>query len=188
MTPLPTGPMASTIRFCEAISEWTGRIIAWLTLLMVLVTFTVVVLRYGFNLGWIALQESVTYLHAMVFLLGAAYTLKHDGHVRVDIFYQEMGPRGKAWVNLLGTLFLLLPVCLFILYQSWGYVAESWRVHETSPDAGGIPFVYLLKTNILLLCLFMPIQGLALALRSVLVLQGRPLPQEVETEHASQEL
>lgn len=188
MTHSQTGPLAGAVRFCEAISEWTGRLIAWLALLMVLVTFVVVVLRYGFNLGWIAMQESVTYLHAMVFMIGAAYTLKHDGHVRVDIFYREMSPRAKAWVNLLGTLFLLLPVCIFIFYQSWSYVAESWRLHESSPDAGGLPFVYLLKTNIILLCLLMPIQGLALALRSVLVLQGRPLPEEAETEPASQEI
>ena len=94
----------------SSINESVGRAISWLTLCMVLVTFLVVVLRYAFNLGWIAMQESVTYMHALVFLLGAAYTLKHDGHVRVDIFYRRLGERGRAWVDLLGALLLLWPV------------------------------------------------------------------------------
>ena len=106
----------------DRFAEKTGRIIAWLTLAMVLTTVSIVVLRYLFNSGSIALQESVTYLHATVFMLGAAYTLKHDAHVRVDIVYQKLTPRARAWVDLLGTLLLLLPVCLFMLYSSMGYV------------------------------------------------------------------
>lgn len=160
------------------INEWTGRAVAWLTALMVLITFTVVVLRYGFNLGSIAMQESVIYLHTLNFMLGAAYTLKHDAHVRVDIFYQKMGPRGQAWVDLLGTLLLLLPVCGFIFWSSWDYVADAWTVHEASGEAGGLPFVYLLKSILLLMPSLLIVQGMVIILTSVLILQGKPRPDE----------
>jgi TRAP-type mannitol/chloroaromatic compound transport system permease small subunit len=156
----------------DQLSEWTGRSIAWLTLGMVIVTFTVVVLRYLFNIGWIAMQESVTYMHALVFMLGAAYTLRHDGHVRVDIFYQKFGPRGRAWVDLFGTLLLLMPVTLFITWISWEYVASSWALQEGSRETGGLPGVYLLKTAIPLMAVLMVLQGTSLALRSLLVLLG----------------
>ncbi|NIR25762.1 MAG: TRAP transporter small permease subunit, partial [Gammaproteobacteria bacterium] len=115
---------------------------------MVLVTFAVVLLRYLFNTGWIAMQESITYMHALVFMLGAAYTLRHDGHVRVDIFYQKFSPRTRAWVDLLGTLLLLLPVTLFIAWVSWEYVSTAWALKEGSRETGGLPGVYLLKTAI----------------------------------------
>lgn len=156
----------------EQLSETSGRTIAWLTGLMVIITFVVVVLRYGFDLGWIGLQESITYLHATVFMLGAAYTLRHEGHVRVDIFYQRLGPRGQALVDLLGTLLLLFPVCLFILFVSWDYVMVSWERLETSPEPGGLPFVYLLKTLLLLMPLLLMLQGLARLLQSVQILRG----------------
>lgn len=147
----------------DSINEWTGRTVAWLTLAMVIVTFTVVLLRYLFNIGWIAMQESITYMHALVFMLGAAYTLKHEGHVRVDIFYSKFSARARAWVDLLGTLFLLLPVCLFILWISWDYVASSWRVLEGSREAGGLPMVFLLKSIIPLMAGLMILQGISLA-------------------------
>jgi TRAP-type mannitol/chloroaromatic compound transport system permease small subunit len=136
---------------------WIGRTISWLSLAMVLVTFLVVVLRYAFDAGSIAMQESVTYMHAVLFMLGAAYTLQLNGHVRVDIFYQRFSRRGRAWVDLLGTLVLLIPVCLFILTSSWHYVAESWSIHEGSREAGGLPYVYWLKT----LMVMMPVLLLA---------------------------
>lgn len=160
------------------INEWTGRAVAWLTLLMVIVTFTVVILRYGFNLGSIAMQESIIYLHALNFMLGSAFTLKHDAHVRVDIFYQKMGQRGQAWVDLLGTLVLLLPVCGFIFWSSWDYVADAWAVREASGEAGGLPFVYLLKSILLLMPALLSIQGLVIIMTSVLILQGKPIPGE----------
>ena len=145
----------------EKISVWTGQTISWLTLLMVFLTFAIVVLRYGFNLGWIAMQESVIAMYALVFLLGIPYTLKHDGHVRVDIFYSQMSERSKAWVNLLGTLFLLLPVSLFIAWVSWDYVAASWALKEESGEAGGLPGVYLLKSSILMMTALLLIQGIS---------------------------
>lgn len=157
----------------EQLAEYTGRVIAWATLLMVLITFLVVVLRYAFDLGWIALQESVTYLHATVFMLGAAYTLKHQGHVRVDIFYQKMSARGRAWVDLLGTLLLLFPVCVFISWIGWEYVSNSWRVLEGSREAGGLPGVFLLKSLILLLPLTLGLQGMASLLRNIMLLRDQ---------------
>jgi len=160
------------IRILESLAEFTGRIIAWGTLLMVLVTFTVVVLRYALDTGWIAMQESITYLHSLVFMLGAAYTLRHQGHVRVDIFYQKFSRRGQAWVNLLGTLLLLFPLMSFILWISWEYVVESWKVLEGSREAGGLPGVYLLKTLLLIMPVAMMLQGLALALRSLQIIRG----------------
>jgi TRAP-type mannitol/chloroaromatic compound transport system permease small subunit len=156
----------------DLVNGWVGRAIAWLALAMVLVTFLVVVLRYGFDSGSIALQESVTYMHATLFMLGAAYTLQRDGHVRVDIFYRRFSRRGRAWVDLLGTLGLLIPVALFILASSWGYVAESWAVHEGSREAGGLPYVYLLKTLMVVMPLLLLLQGVIWVLRNGLFLAG----------------
>ncbi len=178
----PKGRLLRLAGWLDLANAWVGRVIAWLALSMVLVTFLVVVLRYGFDLGSIALQESVTYMHAMLFMLGAAYTLQRDGHVRVDIFYQGFSRRGRAWVNLLGTLMLLVPVCLFILASSWGYVAESWAVHEGSREAGGLPYVYWLKTLMLLMPLLLLLQGIVWVLRNGLLLAGveAALPGDAE--------
>jgi len=164
--------LLSLVEVLEAIGIWTGRIVSWLSLFMVLTTFLVVVLRYAFDLGWIAMQESVTYMHATLFMLGASYTLQRNGHVRVDIFYQKLSRRGRAWVDLLGTLLLLVPVCVFILWAGWGYVSESWAVMEGSREAGGIPAVYLLKTLILAMPVLVLLQGLAWILRNGLFLAG----------------
>lgn len=164
--------MQGLINKLEQTSELSGRLISWLTLFIVLVTFTVVVLRYVFDFGSIALQESITYLHAFVFMLGAAYTLKHEGHVRVDVFYRKMSTVKKAWVDLLGTLFLLYPVCLFIFIVSWDYVATSWSMFEQSREAGGLAYVYILKTALLLMPLLLILQGTALALKSLIIIKN----------------
>ena len=165
------------------LSEWSGQLIAWLTLAMVIVTFAIVVLRYGFETGWIAMQESVTYMHALVFLIGIAYTLKHDGHVRVDIFYNKMSERGKAWVNLSGTLLLLFPVTIFIAWISWDYVFASWQFKEQSGEAGGLPWVYLLKSSILLMTLLLLIQGISQFLLNLLYLLH---PQSTSGQEATE--
>lgn len=118
---------------------------------MVLLTFTIVVLRYGFSLGWIWLQESLTYLHVLVFSVVAAWTLQMDGHVRVDIFYAGMSDKHRALVNLLGSLLFLVPFCIFILIIAWPYVANSWKLLESSREAGGLPLVFLLKSLIMVM-------------------------------------
>ncbi len=158
--------------FLDRVNGWIGRGISWLSLAMVLVTFVVVVLRYAFDAGSIALQESVTYLHSVLFMVGVAYTLHLNGHVRVDIFYQRFSRRGRAWVDLLGTLVLLIPVCLFILTSSWHYVTESWSIHEASREAGGIPGVYLLKTLLVIMPVLLMAQGVVWVLRNGLFLLG----------------
>jgi len=151
-----------------------GRSIAWLTVFMVVTQFTVVVLRYLFNVGWIAMQESILFMHAFVFLIGAAYTLRHDAHVRVDIFYHRMSARGKAWVDLLGSLLLLLPVCVFIFYMSWDYVTQSWTLMEGSREAGGLPGVFLLKTSMLIMPVLLGLQGIAMILKNLVIISGGP--------------
>ncbi len=155
----------------DALNEWLGQAVSWLSLLMVLVTFLVVVLRYAFDLGWIAMQESITYMHAALFLVGVAYTLKHKGHVRVDVFFGRFSARAKAWVDLLGSLLLLLPVCLFIFSVSWDYVAQSWSLYEGSREAGGLDGVYLLKSLILVMAALLVLQGLSIMIRCGQVLR-----------------
>jgi len=162
----------------DRFAEITGRVIAWLTLAMVLITVAVVVLRKLFETGSIALQESITYLHAAVFMLGSAYTLKHDGHVRVDIFYQKFSPRTRAWVDLLGTLLLLFPVCLYILFSSLQYVGASWAMLEGSREAGGLDGVFLLKTAIPVMAVLLLLQGCSIVLHKCLLLTGHPVPAE----------
>ena len=141
----------------EAFIDWSGRTVSWLSLLLVLVTFIIVILRYIFDSGSIALQESTSYLHATVFLVGMAYTMQQDAHVRVDIFYSRCAKQTKAWIDLFGALFLLLPFMLFVTWISWSYIVDSWSVLEGSREAGGLPGVFLLKSLILvmtfLLCL-----------------------------------
>lgn len=151
----------------ERLNDWIGRAVAWLTFGMVLTTFAVVLLRYLFNSGSIAVQESITYMHALVFMLGAAYTLQQDGHVRVDILYRRASLRQRAIIDLAGTLFLLLPVCGFILFISWEYVAASWSLLEGSREAGGLPGVFLLKSAIPLMALLLVLQGLANLVRDL---------------------
>lgn len=155
------------------ICYWTGRIAAWGTLAMVVVMFAVVVLRYLFGMGSIALQESVLYFHSVVFLLGAAWTLADDQHVRVDVFYRGFSTSRRAWVDLAGTLLFLFPVAVMLLATSRGYVADSWAVREASREAGGLAYVYLLKTLIPVAALLLLLQGIAIVLRCIDVIRSR---------------
>ena len=153
----------------ERISESIGRATSWLTLLMVLTTFAVVVLRYVFDAGIIWLQETITWMHACIFMMGAAYTLQQEEHVRVDIFYRNMSERRRAIVNICGLLFFLWPMCAFIVAEAFDYVSMSWSLRESSREAGGLPYplVPLLKSLILLMPLTVALQGVAIFLRAV---------------------
>ena len=153
----------------DRISIVTGRAAAWLTLIMVLVTFVVVVMRYVFDAGAVWLQESVVWMHAVVFMVGAAYTLQQEEHVRVDIFYRNMSERRRALVDLLGVLLFLLPVCVFLAIKAWDFVAVSWALRESSREPGGLPypFVPLLKSVLLLMPLALGLQGLSMLLRAI---------------------
>lgn len=161
-----------TLSLLDNITEWTGRLVSWLTLFMVLTVILVLILRNWFDLSAIALQESVTYMHAAVFMLGAAFALKHNDHVRVDVFYQNFSPRKKAIVNMLGFLLLLLPVCLFIFIYCKDYVLFSWALMEDSNQPGGIPFMYLLKSLLLAMPIALIVQGLADFLKCLAYLCG----------------
>lgn len=145
----------------------TGRAVAWLTLAMTLLTFLVVLLRYGFNEGWIWMQEGITYLHATVFMVAAAWALQSDEHVRVDIFYRQASPRYRSWVDLAGTVLFLLPFCLFLLTVGWDYVAFSWAAKETSSEPGGLPLVWLLKSLVLVMPALLLLQAVVTATRCI---------------------
>lgn len=154
----------------DAFSRTLGNAVAWLTLVMVLVTCVIVVLRYAFAFGAIWLQESLTWMHAIVFMLGASYTLQRDEHVRVDVFYRRLTPKWRGWVDALGVLLFLFPLCGYIMYESWDYVVASWSIGEVSVNAGGLPypFVPLLKTVLLIMPAVVALQGLSLLLAAAL--------------------
>ena len=159
----------------DRISSMLGKASAWLTLIMVLVTFVVVVMRYAFDAGLIWLQESVVWMHAFVFMVGAAYTLQQEQHVRVDIFYREMGARGRAWVDLAGVIVFLLPLCLFLAWKALDYVAVSWKLQEASRESGGLPYplIPLLKSILIVMPMTVGLQGIALLLQCVRTLRDR---------------
>lgn len=152
--------MKTLIQMLDGLSELTGRVISWATFFLLLATLSVVVLRYMFNVGATSLQDSAVYLHGAVFTFAAGYALKHDEHVRVDVFYQKFSPRTRHLVDFWGTLLFLFPVSAFIGWESWEYVKSSWDIREASPEAGGLPYVYLQKTLLLVLVASLVIQGL----------------------------
>ena len=145
----------------QTFTQFIGRMCRWFSLAMVIVTCSVVILRYLFDYSSIAMQEVVMYLHASLFMFGAAYTWQQNGHVRVDVLYHKWPASIQQRIDLLGTLFLLLPTCLFLMYISWDYVMLAWQYGEKSHEAGGLPFVYLLKTLIVILPALLIIQALS---------------------------
>lgn len=158
----------------DKISALLGKASAWLTLFMVLVTFVVVVLRYVFDAGLIWLQESVVWMHGFVFMVGAAYTLQQEEHVRVDIFYREMSPKRRAWVDLIGVAVFLLPLCALLGWKAFDYVAVSWQLQEASRESGGLPYplVPLLKSILVVMPITVSLQGIALFSRCVRTLRS----------------
>ena len=159
----------------DRLSAQLGKASAWLTLLMVLVTVVVVIMRYVFDAGLIWLQESVVWMHAFVFMVGAAYTLQQEEHVRVDIFYRRMSPERRAWVDLIGVVVFLSPLCLFLGFKAWDFVAVSWKLKEASRESGGLPYplIPMLKSILLVMPLTLGLQGIALLLRSVTTIRTR---------------
>ncbi|MFQ5570065.1 MAG: TRAP transporter small permease subunit [Rhodothermales bacterium] len=172
----------------DRFNEWIGRVIFWLTLAMVLVGSYNAIVRYldrftGFSLSSNTYLELQWYMFSLVFLLGAAYTLKHNAHVRVDVFYSRLSPRGKAWINVFGTALLLLPFCVLMVWMSWSSVSESWAVREVSSDPGGLPR-YPIKTVIPIAFVLLILQGVALLIRQVAILLGR----QPDADEPSQEM
>lgn len=165
--------IARAIRAIDWLNERVGRGVAWLAILMVFNTFVVAVLRYGFSLGWVWLQELYVWMHGVIIMVAAGYTLLHDGHVRIDIIYRAASARTKAWINLLGSVVFLLPTLAVVWWAAYPYVMLSWSRLETSREAGGMPGLFLWKTSMLAFVVLLGLQGLALAMRSVMVLLGK---------------
>jgi TRAP-type mannitol/chloroaromatic compound transport system permease small subunit len=172
--PRPAATALSSIAdWIDAVSRAIGDAARWFALGLVLVTALVVVQRYVFGISVTKLQESVIYLHALLFLLSAAATLLADGHVRVDVIYARLSDRAKAWTDLLGVYLALIPMCWLIVWASSGYVGAAWRIMERSRESDGLPFVFLLKTAIPIFAIFLIVQGLSMAIRAALTLSGQ---------------
>ena len=193
-----SGFLATLVKLIDGLNDHIGRGVAWLMLGMVLMTFFVVVLRYAIlanmdpwleaewfanSLGgpliwlrenYVKLQESYVWMHGITFMVGAGYTLLHDGHVRVDIFYRGASPKFQAKVNLIGCLVLLLPVLCVIGYYAYPYVADSWAKQEASREAGGLPGLFLLKSMLLVFVALTTLQAISMMARSILVLTNHP--------------
>ncbi len=163
--------MNRIIQLVDSANDWLARLLGWALIAMVLTTCVLVLLRYLANAGnLVFLQELIIYLHATSFMLGAAWVLKCDNHVRVDVFYRRASARRKAWVNALGNLVFLMPLAVFLLLSSHSFVARSWQFMEASPEPGGIPAVFLLKSLIPAMALLLLLQGAVELARSALTL------------------
>ncbi len=177
--------MIALLAFARAIdwlNETIGRAVSWLVLGLVLVQLLIVLLHHVYGQGSSALQELILYMQGTLFLAGAAYTLMHNGHVRVDIIHRVAGTRLKAAIDLLGSLFLLLPAVALIGYVSVPYVHRAWRTLEGSMEMSGIKAVFLLKSVLLVFTLTMFLQGLSMAIHALAALIGREPPAEEERE------
>ena len=165
--------LALFVKRVDEINEYVGRAVSWLTLLMVVITFAVVILRYVFSLGWVWMQESYVWLHGIIFMVGAGYTLLHNAHVRVDIFYRPASDLYRAFVDLFGAVFLLAPMITVVFLGSWDYVIKSWVGLEESREAGGLPGLFVLKTFLWIFCCLLALQGMSLSACSILVIKGK---------------
>lgn len=169
------GRRGGVIEILDTVNRRIGRAAAWLAIAMAAVCFSIVALRYGLSLGWVALQELLGALNAAMFMLALAWVLGDDGHVRVDVFYQRLGPRGRARVDAAGAVVLLMPLCVFLFVSSLDYVAASWRVLEDSREPGGLPGVFLVKTLIPLAAAMLLAQGVVQFARAIARLrEARP--------------
>ena len=159
-------------RWIDNMNEWVGSGVAWVTLGLVLVVFVDVVMRYLLNKSYVFTQELEWHLFGFIFLIGAGYTLLHDGHVRVDIIYQRLGIKGRAWTNLLGVILFLIPGCIMVITTSWQFAANSFSMMEGSPDPGGIPFRFIIKGCIPVGFTLLLLQGFSLGLHSIMQILG----------------
>jgi len=163
------------VRLIDALNERVGNWVSWLSTVLVVVVCYDVFTRYFLRKSSVAVQELEWHIFAVLFLVAAAYTLKADSHVRVDVFYTMLSPRGQAWVNLLGALIFLIPFSLLIIKTSSGFISMSWMIQETSPDPGGLPYRYILKAMIPIGFSLVLLQGISMALSSFCTVIGRPL-------------
>jgi TRAP-type mannitol/chloroaromatic compound transport system permease small subunit len=166
-------PLVRGADLLDRVSGLIGRWVMWLAAVLVLVQFAVVVARYVYGSSFIWMQESVVYVHALLFMTTIGYTYLRDGHVRVDVLHARWSPRRRAAVELAGILVAVLPFCALLLWASWGYVAVSWRMGEGPMSVGGLPLTPWLKSLIPAMAVLVAIQAIAVALRALAVLGGR---------------
>ena len=159
-------------------NEAVGRMVSWVSLLLVLVVFVDVVMRYLFKTSFVFTQELEWHLFAFIFLIGAGYPLLHDGHVRVDIIYQRLGVKGKAWINFLGVIFFLIPGCYLVISTSWHFVSNSFSMLEGSPDPGGIPYRFIVKGTMTVGYVLLLLQGLSMGVHALLQILGAETVEE----------
>ena len=171
---MPSNVYKNLIGFGDSLIERLGNVLNILMIALVCVVIVVVIGRYFFEIGSVALQELTTYLHATIFMLGISYTLKHDGHVRVDIFYRNFSEKKQALINVIGGLVFVLPISMFVGWSSLEYVLASWSIMETSTENNGLPFIYLLKTIMLIMPFLLAIQGLITVAKNLPALYGAP--------------
>jgi TRAP-type mannitol/chloroaromatic compound transport system permease small subunit len=156
----------------DAASRAIGLGVRWLAVLLVLVQFAVVVLRYAFGSSFVWMQEAVVYVHAALFMLAIGYAYLLDAHVRVDFFYGRWSERGKAWMDLAGVVLTVLPFCFLLVWASWGYVSVSFRMGEGPMQVGGLPLLPYLKSLILVMAFLLALQSASVAIRAVAVIAG----------------
>ncbi len=171
------------VRMIDGLNNRVGIIISWLSTVLVLVVCYDVFTRYFLRKSSVAVQELEWHIFAVLFLLAAAYTLKVDSHVRVDVFYTLLPPRGQAFINLIGSLIFLIPFSILVIWTSKGFISMSWAIQEISPDPGGLPFRYALKAMIPAGFVLVLLQGIALSLRSFCTLIGHPLKDPENKGH-----
>ena len=174
------GILIGIIRCIDKLNAWVGVLAGYVALLMVLVVTTDVIMRYAFNTSFVAVQELEWHLFGIMFLLGAGYTLLVDGHVRVDVFYQRLSPKGQAWTNLIGVLLFLLPGCYLVLATSWKFFAVAYVIGEGSPNPGGLPARYVLKFFIPLGFSLLALQGISLGIKSFFEIIGQPYVSDTQ--------
>ncbi|RJR24312.1 MAG: TRAP transporter small permease subunit [Desulfobacteraceae bacterium] len=160
-------------RVIDAFNEWIGRGVAFVAVGLVAVVFADVVMRYAFRRSSVVIQELEWHLFGLIFLIGAGYTLLYDSHVRVDIIYQRLKPLARAWINFIGVITFLIPGCLMVIITSWKFTYNSWSVLEGSPDPGGIPLRFIMKGAITVGFALLLIQGVALGLKSLMVIMEK---------------
>ena len=159
-------------RWIDTLNQWVGRGVSWVTLALVLVVFVDVVMRYLFNTSFVFTQELEWHLFGFIFLMGAGYTLLHDGHVRVDIIYQRVGLKPRAWINLCGVILFLIPGCIMVITTSFKFALNAFEIMEGSPDPGGIPFRFVIKSCIPVGFTLLLLQGISLGMHSVMQILG----------------
>ncbi|KAA0258582.1 TRAP transporter small permease subunit [Deferribacter autotrophicus] len=165
--------IAKIMKIIDMFNEWFGNIVIWISTLMVLVVCYDVTTRYVFNKSSVAVQELEWHLFGFLFLLGAAYTLKHDRHVRVDVFYDKLTEKKKAVIDIIGTLLFLIPFSILVIYTSKNFVINSFLIKEGSPNPGGLPYRFILKSAIPVGFFLVLLQGISLLIRNFLILTGK---------------